>query len=92
MINLDNIDISKSTVAYLTTIAHRLFYMYKLLKDTGSFYLHCDPTMSHYLKIVCDIIFNKDNFRNEIVWKRTFSHNDPRRFGRITDRLLFYTI
>ncbi|HPI20746.1 MAG TPA: DNA methyltransferase, partial [Candidatus Kapabacteria bacterium] len=88
--NLDNIDISKSTVAYLTTIAHRLFYMHKLLNNTGSFYLHCDPTMSHYLKIVCDIIFNKDNFRNEIVWKRTFSHNDPKRFGRITDRILYY--
>jgi len=88
--NLDNIDISKSTVAYLTTIAHRLIYMHKLLNETGSFYLHCDPTMSHYLKIVCDIIFHKDNFRNEIVWKRTFSHNDPKRFGRITDRILFY--
>lgn len=49
-------------------MAHRIYYMHKLLSDTGSFYLHCDPTMSHYLKILLDIIFGQKNFRNEIVW------------------------
>ncbi len=57
-----------SAAAYLTTMAHRIYYMKALLKDTGSFYLHCDPTMSHYLKLVCDYLFGKKNFRNEIVW------------------------
>ena len=63
--------ISDSATAYLTTMAIRIYYMHKLLKDTGSFYLHCDPTMSHYLKLMCDMIFGEHNFRNEIVWKRT---------------------
>ena len=49
-------------------MAIRIYYMRKLPKDTGSFYLHCDPTMSHYLKILCDLIFGNENFRNEIVW------------------------
>ena len=66
--NLDNIRISKGAVSYLTIMAHRIFYMRKKLKDTGSFYLHCDPTMSHYLKLVCDLIFGKKNFVAEIVW------------------------
>lgn len=68
---LDTMRLSKSAISYLTTMAIRIYYMKKVLKDTGSFYLHCDPNMSHYLKILCDIIFGKDNFRNEIVWKRT---------------------
>ncbi len=66
--NLDEIDVSKSIVAYLTTISFRILYMHKLLKDSGSFYLHCAPTMSHYLKIICDLIFKRENFRNEIIW------------------------
>lgn len=69
--NLDNINISKSAVSYLTTMAIRLYYIHRLLKDTGSFYLHCDPTMSHYLKILCDLIFGEKNFRNEIIWNRS---------------------
>lgn len=63
-----NILFSASQMSYLTMMAHRLYYMHKLLKDTGSFYLHCDPTMSHYLKILMDIVFGGENFRNEIVW------------------------
>jgi site-specific DNA-methyltransferase (adenine-specific) len=59
---------SKAMMAYLTYMAQRIIEMYRLLKDTGSFYLHCDPTASHYLKIVLDEIFGKNNFRNEIVW------------------------
>ena len=88
---LDRIRISKGAVSYLTTMAIRIYYIHKVLKDTGSFYLHCDPTMSHYLKVVCDIIFIEKNFRNEIVWKRTTAHNDPGRYGANIDIILFYT-
>ncbi len=92
--NLDSIRLSKSAVAYLTTMAIRVHYMHKILKDTGSFYLHCDQTMSHYLKLVCDLIFGKDNFRNEIVWQRrtgssSYVH-ESRKFGICTDSILFY--
>ncbi|WP_206215488.1 DNA methyltransferase [Desulfovibrio sp. ZJ209] len=58
-------------MAYLTMMASRLVELSRVLKDTGSLYLHCDPTASHYLKIVLDGIFGKENFRNEIVWRRT---------------------
>jgi len=70
---LDKISSSKASVSYLTIMTIRIIYMHKLLKDTGSFYLHCDPTMSHYLKMVCDFVFGGGNFRNEIIWKRTNS-------------------
>ena len=72
-------------MAYLTMMANRLLEMQRVLKPTGSLYLHCDPTASHYLKIVLDGVFRKENFRNEITWKRTTSHNDPKRFGRISN-------
>jgi hypothetical protein len=63
-----------------------------VLKGTGSLYLHCDTTASHYLKIVLDAVFGPQNFRNEIIWKRTSSHNDARRrYGDVSDSLLFYT-
>ena len=57
---------------YLCYMAIRLIEMRKVLKDTGRIYFHCDPTMSHYIKIMMDTIFGEDNFRNEIVWKRTW--------------------
>lgn len=83
--------INHSAVAYLTTMAHRLWYMHKLLKDTGSFYLHCDPTMSHYLKLLCDMIFREDNFQNEIIWKRALGKGDVRKkFGANHDSILYY--
>ncbi len=86
--------ISDSAVAYLTTMAIRIFYMHKLLKDTGSFYLHCDSTMSHYLKLMCDMIFDEKNFKNEIIWQRTSTHNDAKQgakhFGRVSDSIFFY--
>jgi site-specific DNA-methyltransferase (adenine-specific) len=88
---LDNINISKSAISYLATMSIRIWYMHKLLKPTGSFYLHCDPTMSHYLKIVCDLVFGEKNFRNEIVWKRTSAHNDPNKFGWNIDIILFFS-
>lgn len=85
----------ESMQAYLTYMAIRLIEMKRLLKPTGSIYLHCDPTASHYLKIVMDAIFgNKtvknENFRNEITWKRQTGHNDSKSFGRIADIILFY--
>ncbi len=90
--SLENIRVSKSAVSYLTTMAVRIWYMHKLLKDTGSFYLHCDPNMSHYLKIVCDIIFGDKHFKNEIIWQRTNAHNmKAGYFGRVHDVILFYT-
>jgi len=58
---------SGGMVAYLTYMAQRIIEMYRVLKSTGSLYLHCDPTASHYLKIILDEIFGKENFRNEIV-------------------------
>ena len=79
-----------SMMAYLTMMAPRLLELRRVLKDTGSIYLHCDSTASHYLKILMDGIFGVENCRNEIVWQRTSAHNEYSRFGRNTDRLLFY--
>ena len=77
--------------AYLVMMAARLVELHRVLKPTGSLYLHCDPTASHYLKMLLDGIFGPWNYRNEIVWKRTWAHNDPNRYGRISDSLFFYT-
>ena len=77
--------------AYLVMMAARLVELHRVLKPTGSLYLHCDPTASHYLKMLLDGIFGPRNYRNEIVWKRTSAHNDPNRYGRITDSIFFYT-
>lgn len=78
-------------MAYLVMMAIRLVEMHRILKPTGSLYLHCDPSASHYLKIILDAIFGASNFRNEIVWQRTSSHNDGNRFGRVHDIILFYS-
>jgi site-specific DNA-methyltransferase (adenine-specific) len=82
-------------MAYLVMMTIRLVELHRVLKPTGSLYLHCDPTMSHYIKIVLDQIFQPANFRNEIVWKRTTSHGDwkqgAKHFGRVQDVILFYT-
>ena len=78
-------------MAYLVMMALRLVELHRVLKPTGSFYLHCDPTASHYLKIILDQIFGVENFKNEVIWKRFNFHADAKRYGRITDRLLFYT-
>ncbi|MGO8670086.1 MAG: DNA methyltransferase [Capsulimonadaceae bacterium] len=79
-------------MAYLAAMALRLVEIHRVLKRTGSFYLHCDPVASHYLKIILDIIFGPENFRNEIVWKRTSSHsNATKRFGDQNDTLLYYS-
>ena len=63
-------------MAYLAMMAPRLVELRRVLKETGSIYLHCDPTASHYLKMLMDAVFGPQTFRNEIVWKRTSAHND----------------
>jgi len=78
-------------MAYLAMMCPRLVELRRVLKPTGSLYLHCDPTASHYLKLLCDAILGKDNFRNEIIWKRANAHNDPKRYGRISDTILYYS-
>lgn len=78
-------------MAYLAMMAVRLIELHRVLKPTGSLYLHCDPTASHYLKLLLDGVFGADRFRSEIVWKRTSSHNSARRWGPIHDVILFYT-
>jgi DNA modification methylase len=82
---------TNDVLAYLTMMAPRLLELHRVLKPTGGIFLHCDPTASHYLKIVMDAIFGKENFRNEIIWKRTFAHGGSRRFGPVHDTILFYT-
>ena len=76
-------------------MAARLLEMPRLLKPTGSIYLHCDPTMSHYLKLVMDAIIGRGNFRTEVIWKRSSAHSDGRQgrrqHGRIHDVVLFYS-
>jgi DNA modification methylase len=78
-------------LAYLIYMVQRLLFMKVILKPTGSLYLHCDPTASHYIKIMLDGIFGHKNFQNEIIWQRNTSHNSAKRYGRIHDTLLFYT-
>ena len=82
---------SNAMMAYLVMMAPRLAELHRVLKPTGSIYLHCDPTASHYLKVLMDTVFGKQNFRNEIIWRRTGSHNQSRRYGPIHDVLLFYS-
>ena len=80
----------KGMQSYLCMMAVRLVEMRRVLKDTGAIYLHCDPTASHYLKLLMDSVFSVGNFKNEISWKRTSAHSDARRFASVSDRLLFY--
>ncbi len=78
-------------MAYLVNMAPRLYELHRVLKPTGSLYLHCDPTMSHYLKVLLDSIFSPVLFKNEVIWKRTQAHNSAKRFGPQHDVILFYT-
>lgn len=79
-------------MAYLTMMAIRLFELRRVLKPTGSLYLHCDPTASHYLKLVLDQVFGVRNYRSEVVWKRTSSHSSANRWGPVHDVILFYSV
>jgi site-specific DNA-methyltransferase (adenine-specific) len=79
-------------MAYVAMMAPRLIELRRTLKATGTLYLHCDPTASHYLKMLLDAIFSPASFLNEITWKRTTSHgNVARNFGSICDCILVYT-
>lgn len=86
-----------SLLAYLVSMSLRITEIHRVLKRTGSFYLHCDPTASHYLKLVLDAVFvaQGGDYINEITWKRSTSHGDGKQgskhFGRITDIIFFYT-
>ncbi|WP_017665569.1 site-specific DNA-methyltransferase [Porphyrobacter sp. AAP82] len=78
-------------MAYLAMMAVRLIELHRVLKPTGSLYLHCDPTASHYLKLLLDGVFGAKNYRNEIVWKRQSAHSDAKhKFSDVSDTILFY--
>jgi site-specific DNA-methyltransferase (adenine-specific) len=77
-------------MAYLAMMAVRLIELHRVLKPTGSLYLHCDPTASHYLKLLLDGIFGPENYLNEIIWRRTGAHSNAKRFGPIHDVIHFY--
>ena len=78
-------------MAYLTMMAQRMTELHRVLKPTGSIYLHCDPTASHYLKLLMDAVFRAEHFRNEVTWRRTTAHSDSSWYGANTDTILFYT-
>lgn len=78
-------------MAYLAMMAVRLIELHRVLKPTGSLYLHCDPTASHYLKVLLDAVFGARCFKNEIDWKRTSTHSDAKTWSNNADCLLFYT-
>jgi len=77
-------------MAYLTMMAVRLVELRRVLKPTGSLYLHCDPTASHYLRLVLDGVYGPGNFRDELVWERSHPQgNVSRSYGAIHDTILF---
>jgi DNA modification methylase len=82
-------------MAYLTMMSSRLVELHRVLKPTGSLYLHCDPTASHYLRVILDGIFGAENYRSELSWRRSSAHNDAKQgrqiYGNVRDVLLFYT-
>ena len=82
-------------LAYLVMMTPRLVELRRVLKPTGSLYLHCDPTASHYLKLLLDAVFGATNFRSEINWRRTNAHNDARQgrrqYGNVRDTIFFYS-
>jgi site-specific DNA-methyltransferase (adenine-specific) len=78
-------------MAYLSMMAIRLLELHRVMKSTATIYLHCDPTASHYLKILMDSVFGASCFRNELIWKRTHAHGSSIRFGPVHDVILFYS-
>ena len=78
-------------MAYLAMMAPRLVELHRVLKATGSLYLHCDPTASHFLKLVLDGVFTPQDFQNEIIWKRHSAHSSAKRYGPVHDVILFYS-
>ena len=94
VIKTSGLTYGKGMQSYLTMMAVRLMEMHRVLKPTGSIYLHCDPTASHYLKLFMDAVFGAGNFRNEITWKRRHGFSSAVhgsvRFGVCTDTMLVY--
>jgi site-specific DNA-methyltransferase (adenine-specific) len=82
---------SKAMKAYLTYMAQRIIETHRVLKDSGSLYLHCDPTASHYLKVLLDEIFGRDNFRNEIIWYYRRWTGKAKKLQSLHDIIFFYT-
>jgi site-specific DNA-methyltransferase (adenine-specific) len=82
---------SNQMMAYLVMMAARLAELHRVLKPTGSLYLHCDPTASHYLKMVLDAVFSIRYFRSEIIWKRSAAHGGPVSYNDIHDVILYYS-
>lgn len=83
--------IENSIAAFLAWMAPRVIEMRRILKPTGSLYLHCDPAANSYLRLLLDAVFGRGNFRNEIVWKRTSSHGDSKGLGSVHDTILHYS-
>jgi len=77
-------------LAYLAMMAPRLVELHRVLKPTGSMYLHCDPTASHYLRILMDAVFGPERFLSEVIWKRTSAHSSAKRYGPVHDTILLY--
>ena len=77
-------------LAYLAMMAPRLVELRRVLKPTGSIYLHCDPTASHYLKMLMDAVFGQKNLRAEVIWRRTYGHGDATNYHRVHDTILYY--
>lgn len=84
-------DTQPRLLAYLIYMSYRLFEMKRILRPTGSLYLHCDPIASHYIKVILDGVFGHNQFRSEIVWKRSHAHSSAKRWGPVHDVILFYT-
>jgi DNA modification methylase len=84
-------DRHESTQAYIEFMRPRCVELHRVLKDTGSFYYHCDWHASHYVKVMLDQIFGENQFQNEIIWKRSTAHNDPGKYGNIHDTIFFYS-
>ena len=82
---------TNDVLAYLVMMTPRLLELHRILRSDGSLYLHCDPTASHYLKLILDTIFGPRCFRNEIIWRRTGAHGKVKRFAPTHDVILFYT-
>jgi DNA modification methylase len=78
-------------MAYLAMMAVRLIELHRVLKPTGALYLHCDPTASHYLRILLDAVFGARAFRSEVIWKRASAHSSSKRYSPVHDTIFFYT-
>jgi len=93
IIGLEKVLGQGSLLAYLVSMTLRVAEIHRVLKPTGSFYFHCDPTSSHYLKLVIDSVFcpNGGDFKNEVIWKRTSARSDSHKWGSIHDVIFFYT-